>query len=357
MQDENDLDSPKVSGGLERFTQLIYQNANAKVIPFYYTRDEIKKKEVTSKLLALIEYHDPDILISNQDHKSITTNIQKLVNLPILWISHVAAGSVFKIRHIDIMNEFMNDGGVLAMVSRGQYEGLNKLSKRTKNKELILNGNLINPSFCFGNEEVSSDIQYDCTTIGRIDLEKNPFLLHKLAKSSDLKTLVISSVYNPSQIQEEYLNKNSHWKYPKITLFNLKYEDVMRNLSQSGTYLSTCARETWGITALESFARGVPVILFRVSANNYRHASEDIAPDLNFYEALSSKDEKSFVQAVEKLSKVDRVELSQKTKEKHSKDKWIQSLDNLIDKTIEIHKSHKKSKSKFDLKLELCDCE
>jgi hypothetical protein len=48
MNDENDLDSPRVSGGLERFSQFIYQYANAEVIPFYYNREDRKKRNVNT---------------------------------------------------------------------------------------------------------------------------------------------------------------------------------------------------------------------------------------------------------------------------------------------------------------------
>ena len=77
MNDENDLDSPRVSGGLERFSQFIYQYANAEVIPFYYNREDRKNRTVTPKLLAFIHNHKPDLVISNQDSGTITTNIQK----------------------------------------------------------------------------------------------------------------------------------------------------------------------------------------------------------------------------------------------------------------------------------------
>jgi hypothetical protein len=348
INDENDLDSPRVSGGLERFSQFIYQYADAEVLPFYYTRKDRKKLNVTSKLHAFIVNHRPDIVISNQDSGTITTNLQKLIDIPILWISHTASGGIFKIPQLDMMKEFVDAGGTLAMVSRWQYDGMNKLSKRVKQRELELNGGFINSAFCSGKELASNQIDYDCITIGRVDKEKDPFVLHRLAGKSNLSSLVLTSAYDLIPSQQEYLGKNKHWEAPRYTMFNLKHTEVMDYLSRSGVYLSTCARETWGITALEAYARGVPVILFHLASNDYKHASEDIAPSPEFYAAITSRSEKAFKSAVDKLQTIDRMELSQKTKEKHSKENWILSLHNLIDKTIEIKKKHRKPVSWFD---------
>lgn len=348
MNDENDLDSPRVSGGLERFSQFIYKYANAEVIPFYYNRDDRKNRTVTPKLLAFIHNHKPDLVISNQDSGTITTNIQRVVDVPMLWISHTASGGIFKIPQLDMMKEFVDNGGTLAMVSQWQYDGMNELSNRVRSRELELNGGLINSAFCTGDEQTSSQIDYDCVTIGRVDKEKDPFLLHKLAGKSDLKSLVLTSAYDLLPVQQEYLDKNKHWEGNRETKFNLKHVEVMDHLSRSGVYLSTCARETWGITALEAFARGIPVVLFRNGSNRNKHASEDIAPAPEFFESMTNKTEKDFKLAVDKLLKVDRMELSQKTKEKHSKENWIKTLDNLIDKAIENKKKHKKPVSWFD---------
>lgn len=348
MNDENDLDSPRVSGGLERFSQFIYKYASAEVIPFYYNREDRKNRAVTSKLLSFIHNHKPDLVISNQDSGTITTNIQRVVDVPMLWISHTAAGGIFKIPQLDMMKEFVDNGGTLAMVSQWQYDGMNELSKRVRSRELELNGGLINSAFCTGDEQTSTQVDYDCVTIGRVDKEKDPFLLHKMAGKSDLKSLVLTSAYDLLPVQQEYLDKNKHWEGNRETKFNLTHSEVMDHLSRSGVYLSTCARETWGITALEAFARGVPVVLFRIAANKNKHASEDIAPGPEFYEAMTNKTEKDFKLAVDKLLKVDRMELSQKTKEKHSKENWIKTLDNLIDKAIENKKKHQKPVSWFD---------
>lgn len=348
MRHDTDFaDSKKVVGGLERFVQLICLHSGLDVLPFYYTDEDRKSRTVTKKLIEFIHQNPADVVISNHDTSTLTTNIQKATNVAVLWITHTSAGGIGKLNQLDIMDEFHEMGGTLAMVSQSQYDIMNKLSRRVKGKDLLLSGGFINSAFAIGNEKPSSDIDWDCITIGRMDKEKDPFMLHRLAKGSNIKTLVLSSNYVMSDKNTQYETENTGWLPPQHTLLNLEHDEVMKQLSRSSVYLSTCSRETWGITALEAFAHGIPVILIRESANNYKHASEDIAPSPEFYATIQSKKQADFLCAMKELEKIDRVALSQQTKEKHSKEKWQTTLSNLIDKTMENKKKVNGSKSWF----------
>jgi hypothetical protein len=171
-------------------------------------------------------------------------------------------------------------------------------------------------------------------------------MLHRVSGTNH--SLVLTSAYELIPTQQEYYDQNQHWKDPKETIYNLPYLDVMDHLSRSGVYFSTCSRETWGITALEAFSRGVPVILIKNASNKNKHASEDIAPSSDFYSTIGKKNEKEFSDAMNKLSDINRFNLSEATKKKHSKENWVSCLHNLIDKTIENKKQHVKPVSWFD---------
>ena len=111
MTDEHDLDSPHVSGGIERFIQLIYQNFPGEVIPFYYNDEDRKKRRTTTKLSQAIIQHEPDVLMVNFDSPTLIGNIRETFNTPIAWISHTAAGGISKVGHVEEVMRFTANGG------------------------------------------------------------------------------------------------------------------------------------------------------------------------------------------------------------------------------------------------------
>jgi glycosyltransferase involved in cell wall biosynthesis len=350
IYDGNKLDAKSVYGGIERFIQLIYRHANAEVVPFYYTTKERDARVVTKQLAAFIHNEQPDIVIVNLDSATLTVNLQKIIDVPILYITHSASGGIFKIPQMEFMQKFVDNGGTMAMVSQWQFKGMDEMSKRVLGRPFTLNGGFINSAFCSGLEQPTNNIARDVITIGRMDACKKPFLLHKCAGSSNLNTLVITAVGQElSPSNQKYYESNQHWQAPRHVLYNLPHVEVLKHLSESGAYFSTCARETWGITALEAFSHGVPVILLNNAENKYEHASQAIAPSSEFYATIGSIKTEEFVLAVDKLRNIDRLALSQMTKEKHSKDLWIKNLHNLIDKTIEIYKGNKKPVNLFTI--------
>ena len=97
----------------------------------------------------------------------------------------------------------------------------------------------------------------------------------------------------------KYLNKNSHWDG---VIFDLKHKDVMKTLSKSMTYFSTCPMEAWGITALEALSHGVPLIL---NSKNGSHASTDLCSSDSYYK-LVSKD----IQLAMAIDSFENIEIS-----------------------------------------------
>lgn len=331
-----------VIGGIERFAQLIYQNLD-EVIPLHFTDEDRKMRRVTTKIAAAVNHYRPDVIIVNYDNDPLTVRLQSSVKTPILWISHTAAGGISKIGHVQSMNKFLENCGTLAMVSDHQYQGMDKLSLRINGKTLDLNGGFINSAFSKGDEKVSSDIMYDAVTVGRTDKTKNPFWLHKKVQNSNIHSLVLTN-HVPELLygeHKEYYEENNHWKYPNETIRGLSHKETMETMSKSGCYVSTCPVETWGITGLEALAHGLPTILVTNSTNT--HASECIpySPD-HIVKIKSNAKSEDVVEIIKKLNKISydqRLEISEKTKEKHSLDSWKRNLINILDKTIENKKN------------------
>lgn len=343
------ISDPVVIGGIERFAQLIYQNFD-EVVPVHFTDEDRKKRRVTSLIAAAVEAHNPDVIIVNYDNDPVTVRLQEAVNVPILWISHTGAGGISKIGHVESMQKFLSNNGTLAMVSEHQWQGMDKLSRRVTGKVLDLNGGYINSAFSKG-DEVVLEAEYDAVTVGRTDKTKNPFWLHKKTEGTGLHTLVLTSYVSELLYGEhkEYYEANKHWEHPQEVIRGLSHSDTMKKMAEAGCYVSTCPVETWGITALEALAHGLPTVL--VTNSTETHASECI-PAINkdivkVRTTVKSEDLKEIIKNLRKISYQERVEISERTKEKHSVEAWKTSILNSIDKTIENYKMNSNNLTDF----------
>jgi len=325
-----------VIGGIERFAQLIYQNFDD-VIPVHFTDEDRKKRRVTDKILAAIDSYSPDVVIVNYDNAPLTTRLQARTNTPILWISHTAAGGISKIGHMQQMHEFQSNGGVVAFVSQHQHLGMDKLSQRVEGKPLPI-VDFIDSAFSDGTEKVL-ERSYDAVTVGRTDKTKNPFWMPKKLDGTGLHNIVLTSHVTELLYGEhaKYYEDNLHWEKPNEVIRGLSYNDTMTYMAQAGCYISTCPVETWGITALEALAHGLPTVFVTNSTDT--HASESI-PVINKHitkvrTSVKGNDLADIVRSLNKYSFDQRVEISEMTKEKHSLKAWKKNIENIVDKTIE----------------------
>ena len=88
--------------------------------------------------------------------------------------------------------------------------------------------------------------------------------------------------------------------------------------------------------AQEALGHGLPAILITDKSN--KHASESIAVHKSHYRKLPRNCSKSdFIETVKELSKLPhttRLDISEKTKEKHSLQNWKKQLENIFDKRL-----------------------
>ena len=343
------ISDPVVIGGIERFAQLIYQNFD-NVIPVHFTDEDRKKRRVTDLISAAADHHQPDVIIVNYDNDPITVKLQAVVKVPILWISHTGAGGISKLGHVKSMQEFLSKNGTLSMVSEHQWQGMDKLSRRVESKPLDLNGGFINSSFSHGTEVVA-EAEYDAVTVGRTDKTKNPFWMHNKLKNSGLHNIVLTSYVSELLYGEhkKYHEENLHWEAPNEVIRGLSYIETMKKMSQASCYISTCPSETWGITALEALAHGLPTIL--VTNSSETHASECI-PAINrdivkVKTTVKPGELEEIVRDFKKVSFEERVEISERTKEKHSVERWKSNIENIVDKTIDNYKNESKDLTSF----------
>jgi len=335
------ISSDIVSGGGEMFCRSIYENfddVTVRSIPFraeecWSGKD---KNQEQRDIINHAEDIHADVICSNYPNAIYTGAIIQKSHIPIMSILH----SVYKMTSIiQRINGLTDNGHSVFLVSKWQHqrykELVGKIRKRYgkdgayDNKDIDIAGYL-NSSFCKIKKKTSiSPVVWECGTIGRCDRNKKPFILKELLKDSGMKNLVISGKYQAEQ-DKNYYNKNK--KHDDVK-WDIPYEQVMHNLAKFGTYFSTCNHETWGITALEALSCGVPLILNGYSDGT--HASEIIPAHKNHYKVIPTDDKEKLIEAIKGFDKVDRNEIQDMTREKHSLEKWKNEFANAIDKTVE----------------------
>ena len=353
----NTLDSDVVLGGIERFQQLIYQNFNGKdgieIIPVAIPKkDRINSSAKNILKDALVEHH-PHMILTNSPNISLSLNLHKMVKqygLSMIHVHHEPLERSMMIMGVcKNLIEMKKLGVDIYMVSENQFNFYNENCRRlSKGKDDLLDSNgdkiikgYINPAFADENAHPSKSIYYDVCTIGRNISSKDPFWIHRKLEKTKLTTMVMTSgnVVYKSKANNKYVEENKKWDAEeheyRITEYGLSHKENMTHVSNSSVFISTWQLESWGITALEALSHGIPTILLTDSSGD--HASEHIAahPD-HIIKLKKSSSKKEIVAAIEKLKKYthqERVEISETTKEKHSKEKWIKDIgEKIIDK-------------------------
>jgi glycosyltransferase involved in cell wall biosynthesis len=330
------LDDKKVIGGIEMFAKHIYDNIE-ETIPFYYTNEDRKKRLVTKKCIESINMHNPDVLVVNYDTATLTTRVQEVLDIPIVWIIHIRGGAISSLSLVEKMHSFVENGGVLCMVSEHQYHSYNKISLRNHLKNIPI-FSFINSSFCLGNEIVSNKQLYEAITISRISKYKDTFWLFNKLPHNERNIALLTNEVDDFLYGEnlKYYEKNKHFEKTHKIFKNFTHQKTMNILSQSKCYVSTCQNETWGITALEALSRGVPLILGTDGTNT--HASENIAADASHYVKIKKTAKREdLLNAIDKLSTLtynERISMSEQTKIKHSKEAWISNFYNVLNYAI-----------------------
>lgn len=328
------IHADKVVGGLELFTQLIHKNIDG-IVPVEISEEERKSRKAKNVIDFGIWEHKPDVIFSNYSGATYTTNLLKH-GVPVVWVWHyMADGQIAHINAVQHMEEFTNRGGHLYFVSERQLESFNKISRRVVGHDIQRVAGFIRPAFT-EQVAVSPEVTWDAVTVGRTDNTKNPFWLHQKLKDSTLTSAVITNkgdvVDNPAN--QKYRTDNEHWQHPQQVFRGLPHLDGMNEMSKGKVFVSTSPLETFGITALESMARGLPTLL--VTDKSETHASTIISDSNKDYQLINKKAKpEEVVEIITDMGKetmADRTERATRIQEKHSKAKWVNDFTELFGK-------------------------
>ena len=113
-------------------------------------------------------------------------------------------------------------------------------------------------------------------------------------------------------------------------------------MATGAVYVSTCPVESWGITALEALTRGLPLVL--VTDSSGTHGSQAIAQDPSDYIMVPTnvkpEDLEDAINSLKNLTFEQRLDISNRTKAKHSKENWIRRLNNMFADSLSRWKSN-----------------
>jgi hypothetical protein len=336
------LDDPIVLGGVEMFQRLVYENIPG-VIPVYISYEDRMNRKTFEIMQLAVNTHKPDLIFTNHFNRTYTVGFQQF-DIPVVWLNHSPGiRSIYNVESVKAKAEFAANGGSIYFVSNDQHRKLDAISNRILGHPINNVYGYINSAFATGNE-LCSPIRYsDAITVGRTDPTKNPFFIHKKLKDSSLNSCVItSSPLFESEAQEKYNQENLHWEEPRIVYRNLSHKETMNMLSQGKVYVSTCPVESWGITALEALTRGLPLVL--VTDSSGTHGSQAVADCANDYVMISTSAKQEELEAAinkfKDLTFEQRLDISNRTKAKHSKANWSRSLNTMFADSVSRFSSH-----------------
>lgn len=331
----HNIHSKIVGGGIEKFTKNIYE-VFPKAIPVEITSEDRRAKKTKQIYLEAVNKYNPDLIIVN-DIDSYWLYPQIELGIPTIAIAHEPlTGDIRYLTWWRGMQKFIDAGGHLYFVSEYQQNFHARNVERITGAPLQGIKGIINSGFANGTEQVKKNSSYDAVTIGRTDTTKNPFLLHKKLSGTGLSSCVITNAENFQQnkAQQKYWDDNLYWKNPQHTYRGLNHQNTLDVMATAQCYVSTTPIESWGITCMEALLHGLPVIL--LCNQSGRHASETIPAESWHYKILKkSCSQKELTDAIEEFRSYtykDRLKISEETKKKHSKEKWVSAWDAMLQK-------------------------
>lgn len=345
----------KVSGGIEMFAKQIFDHVvDYEIIPIEYTENDTRKSKVQPRILSAIRQYNPDLILINYDTTTITSGITDKIDIPIMWIIHNLGDMISKKPFADTFDKFRSGGNTIYMMSEYQLATWKKIAKNFKISDDLEIDGLINSSFDRFDVAPDDDKIYDAIVIGRTYPGKDNYFLNRKYLSfkgelSDIpKTLLVTNTPTEPDCIEYYKQstKNGVCHY---TEYNLPYTEVIDRLRHSKVLVSTCPRESWGIVVLEALCNGVPVLAVTQGGRGSIH---DIVADPTHYDITSAGENVN--QIIEKINTLasyspeKRREISEMTKQKHSKAMWLMNFSEQVEFTILKYQTHK-STDKFPL--------
>ena len=321
-----------IPGGGEKFAFDIFDNFDS-AIPLEITNDIILKRQTKKVMRDAITKHNPDMILLNRPVQ--WGRMMLSFKIPLICIVHEGLSRHPRmIGFGDLLKDLNDNGTHMYFVSEHQYNYYKALAKRIRNVDFGSIKGYVNPSYLPDDTPFNEESIWDVSTVGRNEPLKDPFVIKKKLKKSNLVSLVMTNDATYKKVNKDdsfnnYVKRNQHWDY---VMRGTAHKQVIDNISKSKVFVSTWPKESFGITTMEALGCGVPTILFTDRSNN--HASESIAVDpshvLKMNKTCSAD---TFIEGINVLynrTKQIRKDIREQTIIKHSFSNWKKRIEDII---------------------------
>lgn len=243
-------------------------------LPLYIQKNRGK---IYERLFADINFYKPDVIFSSFEFGAIYSNFSELFpSIPVIYQNHMIPGAMNDIQNAQRLQELAKDKLSLLCVSDYHKFYLEKFYNRADIKKHMPSrfsvkyeeggirvAGILPPSY-IEKEYVAVPHDGSVRHISAMNPEKKTFFLHQAAYDQHKTEVFTTSSYlgGKSDKIKSYAEKHLPL-YKDRTFMDLSHSEIMDRLSSSiCSFVGLSTYDTYTITSLESFTRGVPVILW-----------------------------------------------------------------------------------------------
>ena len=317
------ITDPKVGGGTEAFSRLIYQNFDVEVVDIPWNTSLQENKQYVQRITQIAHDTKCDLVLSNNIKSPCLYGIRD-IGIPIMHITHTNYGLLTA---NELLAKMETLGHSIYGVSQFNMDYMHKKSDRLRIPRVNYSGT-VRPAYARYDLEVETNPESKVVSVGRANSYKAPFSIHRFFGKSKYVPTVITSV-GVDNNSVKYYERNKELPH----LLNLSHDQVMEHMRTATASVITCAIETYGIAALESLSVGTPILI--KTHEHLTHASTEIPASPDHFRTFYKEDP---VPLIEQLAKTDRLAIKQETLEKHSKENWVRDMSRAFEQTVDKYK-------------------
>jgi hypothetical protein len=299
------------------------------------------REDIYQSLIMDIKNYQPDVVFSSHEIGTIYDKIDKILNLPIVYQTHIVPGFFPDLNNGNMLHDLSQDNMTIVAVS--EYHRVKFEKYYTKKRDMwtfdsIKVGGIVSSSYC---QEKYTAVKSDGVVrhVSALNPQKKTFAIHEYLAGSGIDSEVFTTSSYLSATNDtilNYGNKNLK-KYGHKTRLDADRTDIMDSIAKSVcSFVGLASYDTYTITSLESMMQGTPLIVYGNTEGV--HPALEMCDDVmkeKFISVIRTKEE--FIAAVKKYQTytlADRQELADRTFNRNSSEKFGKNLEMVLQNAI-----------------------